>query len=245
MPVAIELPLFVVCLLSVVVGMVIGYLLEWLREHKHRRRASQKAREAARLNAEVERMRKQSGRAEDDVLALLGTLRRRMRVKICGLRSRAEAARGRGGGGRLHRARPLSALAAAPVALRRPLGRRSRCPPGVIRVALTVDASDAALEELIEAVPIDMLQLHGRETPERVADIRDALRAPGDEGGRRLRPRPTSRRSTATCRVADQLLIDARAAARRRPARRQRPGLRLAADPRRGAGGGRGCSRAA
>ena len=38
-------------------------------------------------------------------------------------------------------------------------------PEGVIRVALTVDADDEALDELLEAVPIDMLQLHGRETP--------------------------------------------------------------------------------
>ena len=53
--------------------MVLGYLLEWLREHKHRRRASQKAREAARLNREVDRLRKQTGKPEDDVLALLGS----------------------------------------------------------------------------------------------------------------------------------------------------------------------------
>jgi uncharacterized integral membrane protein len=72
MPVSVRLPLFVVCLLAVVVGVVIGYLFEWLREHKHRRRASHHAREAARLNAEVERMRRAAGRAEDDVLALLG-----------------------------------------------------------------------------------------------------------------------------------------------------------------------------
>jgi lipopolysaccharide assembly protein A len=72
MPVSVELPLFVVSLLSVVVGMVLGYLVEWLREHKHRRRASQKAREAERLNREVDRLRKGSGRADDEVLALLG-----------------------------------------------------------------------------------------------------------------------------------------------------------------------------
>ncbi len=68
-----QLPLFVVCLLSVVVGMVLGYLLEWLREHKHRRQATQKTREAAQLNGEVDRLRRQSGKAEDDVLALLGS----------------------------------------------------------------------------------------------------------------------------------------------------------------------------
>ena len=53
--------------------MVAGYLLEWLREHKHRRRAAQKAREAARLSGEVDRLRRQSGKPEDDVLALIGS----------------------------------------------------------------------------------------------------------------------------------------------------------------------------
>jgi lipopolysaccharide assembly protein A len=72
MPLSRELPLFVVILASVVLGMALGYLLEWLREHKHRRRASRKAQEAARLNREVAQLRKETGRPEDDVLALLG-----------------------------------------------------------------------------------------------------------------------------------------------------------------------------
>jgi putative membrane protein len=72
MPLSIEVPLFVVSLVSIGVGMVIGYLLEWLREHKHRRRASLKAREAAQAQREVDRLRKETGRPEDDVLAILG-----------------------------------------------------------------------------------------------------------------------------------------------------------------------------
>lgn len=39
-------------------------------------------------------------------------------------------------------------------------------------VALTVDADDATLAAIIDALRPDMLQLHGRETPERVAAIR-------------------------------------------------------------------------
>jgi uncharacterized integral membrane protein len=69
---SVELPLYVVGLLSVLTGLALGYVLEWLREHKHRRRASQKAREAAMLNSEVERLRRETGRGQDDVLALLG-----------------------------------------------------------------------------------------------------------------------------------------------------------------------------
>ena len=67
-----ELPLFVVSLLSIVTGMVLGYLLEYFREHKHRRRAAVKAREAAKLNREVEGLRRETNRPKDDVLALLG-----------------------------------------------------------------------------------------------------------------------------------------------------------------------------
>lgn len=72
MPMSLRVPLFVVVLLSALVGMIAGYLLEWLREHKHRRRAAEKAREAARLGGEVDRLRRQSGKPEDDVLALIG-----------------------------------------------------------------------------------------------------------------------------------------------------------------------------
>lgn len=45
-------------------------------------------------------------------------------------------------------------------------------PAGVMKVALTVDADDAALDALTKQVPIDMLQLHGHEPPARVAEIR-------------------------------------------------------------------------
>jgi lipopolysaccharide assembly protein A len=72
MPLQVQVPLFVVSLVSIVVGMVIGYLFEWLREHKHRKRASQNAREAAKLEREVDRLRRRSGKPEDEVLALIG-----------------------------------------------------------------------------------------------------------------------------------------------------------------------------
>ncbi|NDR59497.1 phosphoribosylanthranilate isomerase [Aliiruegeria sabulilitoris] len=45
-------------------------------------------------------------------------------------------------------------------------------PVGLAKVALTVNASDAELERIVEAVPLDMLQLHGSESPERVAELR-------------------------------------------------------------------------
>ncbi|MGB6120054.1 MAG: phosphoribosylanthranilate isomerase [Mesorhizobium sp.] len=39
-------------------------------------------------------------------------------------------------------------------------------------VAVTVDASDAELAAIVEAMAPDMLQLHGKETPERVAEVK-------------------------------------------------------------------------
>ena len=48
----------------------------------------------------------------------------------------------------------------------------SAVPVGVAKVALTVDADDAALDALLAVAPIDVLQLHGHESPARVAQIR-------------------------------------------------------------------------
>src|SRR5215469_8416724 len=41
-----------------------------------------------------------------------------------------------------------------------------------IKAALTVDADDAMLESIVAALQPDILQLHGRESPARVAEIR-------------------------------------------------------------------------
>ena len=45
-------------------------------------------------------------------------------------------------------------------------------PLGLAKVALVVNPSDAELDAITGTVPLDMLQLHGRETPERVAEVK-------------------------------------------------------------------------
>jgi phosphoribosylanthranilate isomerase len=45
-------------------------------------------------------------------------------------------------------------------------------PSGVQRVGLFVDADDALIRAALDVAPIDILQLHGHETPERVAEIK-------------------------------------------------------------------------
>lgn len=45
-------------------------------------------------------------------------------------------------------------------------------PPGVARVGLFVNPDDALLDAVLAKVPLDILQLHGSESPERVARIK-------------------------------------------------------------------------
>ena len=82
-------------------------------------------------------------------------------------------------------------------------------PEGLARVALTVNADDATLDEIVEAVPLDMLQLHGSECPVRVAAIRARFGLPvmkavgvADESDLPA--------LAEHARVADQLLVDAK-----------------------------------
>jgi phosphoribosylanthranilate isomerase len=45
-------------------------------------------------------------------------------------------------------------------------------PPHVMKVALTVDADDERIDAIVAALQPDMLQLHGAETPTRLAQLR-------------------------------------------------------------------------
>jgi phosphoribosylanthranilate isomerase len=77
------------------------------------------------------------------------------------------------------------------------------------KVALTVDADDQLLSQIVAALHPDMLQLHGKETPERVALVRARFGLPV------MKAVPiASRDDVAEARqyaVADRLIFDARA----------------------------------
>ena len=82
-------------------------------------------------------------------------------------------------------------------------------PPGVAKVALTVDADDATLDALTDQVPLDFLQLHGHESPARVAEVKSryglpVIKAIGIAEAADLG------QIDAYSGVADQLLIDAK-----------------------------------
>ncbi len=131
-----------------------------------------------------------------------------IRVKICGLKTPADvaavAASGAAYAGFVFFAkspRNLTIPAARELALAAPVG--------LAKVALVVDADDAFLDAITEAMPLDVLQLHGHETPDRVAEIRARYRLPvmkavgvADEGDLAA--------VFDYSLVADQILVDAK-----------------------------------
>lgn len=132
-----------------------------------------------------------------------------IRVKICGLREAADVEAAVEAGARYvgfvffaKSPRNLSVGEARDLAV--------LVPPGVAKVALTVDATDAELDAITGAVPLDMLQLHGQESPARVSAIRaryglPVMKAIGIAGPDDVAKIP------AYGKVADQLLVDAKA----------------------------------
>jgi len=87
------------------------------------------------------------------------------------------------------------------------LGERVKGRAG--KVALTVDANDEALLGIVEALKPDMLQLHGKETPNRVVQVRTRFGLPV------MKALPIAERADLSpireyALVADRLLFDAR-----------------------------------
>ena len=82
-------------------------------------------------------------------------------------------------------------------------------PEGICKVALVVDASDEALDALVDAVPVDMLQLHGTESPARVSAIKARFGLPVMKAVGVSEQGDLSALDTFMA-VADQVLVDAK-----------------------------------
>jgi phosphoribosylanthranilate isomerase len=97
-------------------------------------------------------------------------------------------------------------------ALGKHVGRRA------VKVALTVDADDATLADIVEALQPDILQLHGRETVARLRDIKQKF---GLEVMKALAVETTADLASLAlyAAAADRILFDARA-----PKEATRPG---------------------
>ncbi|XOY56587.1 MAG: phosphoribosylanthranilate isomerase [Rhodobacterales bacterium] len=130
------------------------------------------------------------------------------RVKICGLRDAAmlDAAVQAGAayvGLVFFEKSPRNVTLAQAAAL------ASMVPAGVAKVALVVNADNAQLDALLAQVPVDILQLHGSETPARVTEVKaryglPVMKAVGVAGPDDLAALETY------AQVADQLLVDAK-----------------------------------
>ena len=131
-----------------------------------------------------------------------------IRVKICGLTSAEAVAAAADAGARYvgfvffpKSPRNISVDLAAELA--------AEVPPGIAKVALVVNADNTLLDEITSRVPLDMLQLHGSETPERVAEVRaryglPVMKAVGIADAADLA------RIDDYIGVADQILVDAK-----------------------------------
>jgi phosphoribosylanthranilate isomerase len=130
------------------------------------------------------------------------------RVKICGIRT-AEAL-----GAALQARADLIGLVFFPPSPRNlsieeaePLAEYARGFAAV--VALVVDADDALLERIMAAVHPDMLQLHGSETPARVAEIRERFGKPVMKAIK-VATAEDAEAALAYQEIADLILFDAR-----------------------------------
>lgn len=132
-----------------------------------------------------------------------------IRVKICGLKTPQDIAAAAEAGAAYigfnffaKSPRSVTPQEAAALAVEAPIG--------MCKVALVVNADDAMLDEITSVVPLDMIQLHGQETPERVAEVKARYGLPVMKvlGVSSLED---VQRIDAYEGVADQILVDAKA----------------------------------
>jgi len=131
-----------------------------------------------------------------------------VRVKICGLRSLSDVA------AVVSSRASYAGFVFFPKSPRHLTIEQARmlafaAPPGLAKVALTVDAGDAMLDDLVDKIPLDMLQLHGHETPERVAEVKARYGLPVMKAIGVAEEADLSGLMEYAL-VADQLLIDAK-----------------------------------
>ena len=92
-------------------------------------------------------------------------------IKICGLKT-PDAVAAALDGGATHIGFIFFPKSPRHITPQKAAGLRGAVRGRALAVAVTVDADDETLDEIVEAVKPDILQLHGHETPERVAFIK-------------------------------------------------------------------------
>ena len=69
----VQLPLFLVIILSVAAGLLIGFVWEWIREWPQRAEVRRKTQAVAALKGEVQRLKSEQVKDGDEILALIET----------------------------------------------------------------------------------------------------------------------------------------------------------------------------
>ena len=82
-------------------------------------------------------------------------------------------------------------------------------PTGVRTVGLFVDPDDDFLEHVVSQVPFDLIQLHGKETPRRIAEVKAAFNIPVMKAIKVGGPEDLAA-ALDIAEVADRLLFDAK-----------------------------------
>lgn len=131
-----------------------------------------------------------------------------LEVKICGVTTPEAAAAVSKAGARLV---GLNFYAKSQRAVTPEQGARvaEALAPGIVKVGLFVDPDDAEVEAAMKALPLDMLQLHGEETPERVAALKARFERPVMKVLKIARKQDLDQ-VKAYAGVADRFLFDAR-----------------------------------
>ena len=131
-----------------------------------------------------------------------------MRVKICGLRNTSELSNAISAGAAYV---GFNFFPKSPryIDIDSAANLTSKVHSSVIKVALVVDEDNQLLDSLSSKVVLDMLQLHGSESPERVAEIKSRYDMPVMKAIS-IDDVSDLRQINTYAYVADQLLLDAR-----------------------------------
>ena len=133
-----------------------------------------------------------------------------VRVKICGITSQ-QLMRDVGNAGAQYAGLVFFEKSPRNLSLDKARSISLAAPTGLAKVALVVNPSDRFLDSLTTTVPLDMIQLHGSETPQRVSEIKQKTGLPVMKAIG-VAEQDDLKKLDVYATVADQLLVDAKPA---------------------------------
>ena len=133
-----------------------------------------------------------------------------VRVKICGVTSQ-QLMRDVGNAGAQYAGLVFFEKSPRNLSLDKARSIALEAPTGLAKVALVVNPSDRFLDSLTTTVPLDMIQLHGSETPQRVSEIKQKTGLPVMKAIG-IAEQDDLKKLDVYATVADQLLVDAKPA---------------------------------